>query len=59
MAEEHECVAELVESTEVVQLDPAAVDNDEDVSCSVSDSSEVCFTVSSSGSSITSRVRKC
>ena len=38
---EHVCDLETKESTEVVELDPAAVDRDEDVYCSLDESSEV------------------
>ena len=46
---EHVCNLETKESTEVVELDPTAVDRDEDVYCSLSGSSEVQATTFSSG----------
>ena len=39
--DEHVCDLETKEYTEVVELDPATVDRDEDVYCSLSESTEV------------------
>ena len=48
---EHVCDLETKKSTEVVELDPAAVDRDEDVYCSLCESSEVHATTFTSGTS--------
>ena len=54
---EHVCDLERKESTKVVELDPAAVDRDEDVYCSLGVSSDVRATTLTSGTNGESEVQ--